>query len=110
VSVMPERIWGFERDISAQDGRNYGVWTENKQSGTGKQIEYIRADVATAPVAAERSRAIREFCQKANIKGSVEAANLPEDVRMFRAEFAFRAKGWPVDEAAAIRAGEKADG
>lgn len=35
-------------------------------------------------VAAIRSRCIREFCEAAGIPGSVEARNLPDDVRAYR--------------------------
>lgn len=31
-----------------------------------------------------RSRAIREFCERAGIEASVEALNLPDDVKVFR--------------------------
>ena len=35
-------------------------------------------------VAAIRSCCIREFCESAGIAGSVEALNLPDDVRAYR--------------------------
>lgn len=38
-----------------------------------------------------RSQAIREFCKAAGVKASVEAANLPDDVKRFRASAAIRA-------------------
>lgn len=40
----------------------------------------------------ERSRAIREFCAAVKILGSDEAMGLPDDVRIYRADSAFRAK------------------
>lgn len=46
----------------------------------------------TSQQAAEvRSRAIREFCERAGIKGSVEARGIPEDVRNFRRQAAVKA-------------------
>ena len=50
-----------------------------------------------------RSEAIREFCEAAGVDASVEALNLPDDVRIYRMEMAVALRAGPDLDARAMR-------
>lgn len=76
--------------------------------GGAEPVQYVRRDPAVLAelpevkelVAQARSKAITEFCDKADIKPSLEVAGLPQDVKLWRMETAVAAR------AAAIREGK----